>query len=82
MPRILPGVGLRSLAISEAVQENTGTYTKVLLTVARVAIRLAQPKVMPVVTANWPTKLTQPVVQLKNAASSLLGDSMAAQKYL
>jgi len=57
-------------------------YTKVPLTVARVAIRLAQPKVIPVVTANWPTKLIQPVVQLKNAASSLLGDSMAAQKYL
>ncbi len=58
------------------------TYAKVPLTVARVAMRLAQPKVIPVVTANWPTKLIQPVIQLKNAASSLLGDSMAAQKYL
>ena len=36
---------------------------------------------MPVVTANWPTKLNHPVTQLKKAAVLGVGASMAAQKY-
>lgn len=58
-----------------------GLDTKPPLTSARVAMRFAQPKVMPVVTANCPTKLNQPVIQEKNAADLLFGANMAAQKY-
>ena len=50
------------------------------MTVAVVLMRPAQPKEIPVVTANWPTKLNQPVNQEKNGAY-LGGASIAAQKY-
>lgn len=57
-----------------------GVDSNPLLTVASVAMRLAQPKVIPVVTANCPTKLNQPVVQEKKAAKPGVGASIAAQK--
>lgn len=50
------------------VLPGVGSYAD--LTVARVDMRLAHPKVIPVVTANWPTKLNHPVGLIRYAVSA------------